>query len=98
MNLKIKPEHKKYIRLVAGIIIVIFGAVFMMVPFIPLGYVFLIAGLMLLTSYIPPLKRLIEKFREKDDKNRVEKVEKKINDGEKIISERIVGEEGKKEK
>jgi hypothetical protein len=83
---------------VAGIIIVIFGAVFMMVPFIPLGYVFLIAGLMLLTSYIPPLKRLIEKFREKDDKNRVEKVEKKINDGEKIISERIVGEEGKKEK
>jgi uncharacterized membrane protein HdeD (DUF308 family) len=98
MNLKIKPEHKKYIRLVAGIIIVIFGAVFMMVPFIPLGYVFLIAGLMLLASYIPPLKRLIEKFREKDDKNRVEKVEKKINDGEKIISERIVGEEGKKEK
>jgi hypothetical protein len=83
---------------VAGIIIVIFGAVFMMVPFIPLGYVFLIAGLMLLASYIPPLKRLIEKFREKDDKNRVEKVEKKINDGEKIISERIVGKEGKKEK
>ena len=43
----IKPEHKKYIRLVAGIVILVFGGVFMLVPFIPLGYIFVFAGLFL---------------------------------------------------
>lgn len=90
MSIKIKPENKKYIRLVAGIIILMLGAVFMLVPFIPLGYVFIIAGLLLLASYIPPLKRLIDKIRKKDDKNRVEKVEKKLDDGEDAVSEKIV--------
>lgn len=90
MSLKILPKNKKYIRLVAGIIILIFGAVFMQVPFIPLGYVFIIAGLLLLSSYIPPLERLIDKIRKKDDKNRVENVEKKLDDGEDAVSEKIV--------
>jgi hypothetical protein len=90
MSFKIKPQHKKYIRLVAGLILLILGSVFMLVPFIPLGYVFLIASLFLLASYFPPLKKLIDKIRSKDDKNRVGKVEEKINDGEEVVSKKIV--------
>lgn len=93
MSIKIKPEHKKYIRLVAGLILLILGAVFILIPFIPLGYAFLIASLFLLASYIPPLNKLIEKIRSKDDKGRVVKVEKKINDGEKLVSKKLVDED-----
>lgn len=93
MSIKIKPEHKKYIRLVAGLILLILGAVFMLIPFIPLGYALLIASLFLLASYIPPLNKLIEKIRSKDDKGRVVKVEKKINDGEKLVSKKLVDED-----
>ncbi len=95
MRLKIKPEHKKYIRLVAGLILLVSGAIFMLIPFIPLGYIFLIASLFLLASYIPPLNRIIDKIRTKDEKDRVGKVEKKIYDGEKIVSENIVDEDEK---
>jgi drug/metabolite transporter (DMT)-like permease len=97
MGFKILKKNKKYIRLVAGIIIGLFGAVFMLVPFIPLGYVFIIASLLLLSTYIPPLKRLIDKIRKKDDKNRVEDVEEKIDEGEEAVSEKIVEGEDKKE-
>lgn len=87
---KIKPEHKKYVRLLAGIIILVLGAVFMVVPFIPLGYAFLFAGLFLLASYIPALNKLLDKIRKKDNKGRVEKVEQKIDEGEKIVDEKMV--------
>ncbi len=90
---KIKTEHKKYVRLVAAIIILAFGAVFMVVPFIPLGYVFLIAGLFLLASYIPPLNKFLDKIRKKDKKGRVEKVEQKIDEGEKKMEEKMVDDE-----
>lgn len=93
MSFRIKPEHRKFIRLVAGLILIVLGAVFMLIPFIPLGYAFLIASLFLLASYIPPLNKLIEKIRSKDDKGRVVKVEKKINEGEKLVSKKLVGEE-----
>ncbi|MFW5773101.1 MAG: hypothetical protein ACOCWD_00320 [Tangfeifania sp.] len=96
MSIKIKPKNKKYIRLVAGIIVLILGAVFMLVPFIPLGYIFIIAGLLLLASYIPPLNKLLNKIRSKDDKNRVGEVEEKLDDGEEVVSQKIV--EGENEK
>lgn len=98
MNLKIKPEHEKYIRLVAGLILLVLGAVFMLIPFIPLGYIFLIASLFLLASYIPALNRIIEKMRRKDKKAKVDKVEKKIQDGEKIVSNKLINEKEKEEK
>jgi hypothetical protein len=98
MSIKIKPKHKKYIRLVVGLILLILGSIFMLVPFIPLGYVFLIASFFLLASYFPPLNNLIEKIRSKDDKDRVGKVEKKINDGEEIISKKIVADDEEKNK
>lgn len=94
MSFKIKPEHKKYIRLVAGLILLILGSLFMFIPFIPLGYIFLVASLFLLATYIPPLNWIIEKIRTKDEKDRVGKVEKKIIDGEKFVDEKLVDEEG----
>lgn len=88
--IKIKPENKKYIRLVVGIIILLLGGVFMLVPFIPLGYVFLFAGLFLLASYIPFLNKIITKLKKKDKKGLVKKVEKKIDEAEKEIDDKFV--------
>lgn len=90
---KIKPKNKKYVRMVAAIIILVFGAVFMLVPFIPLGYIFVFAGLFLLASYIPPLNKVLNKIRKKDKKGRVDKVEEKIDEGEKIVDEKMVKDE-----
>jgi len=95
MRLRIKPKHEKYIRLVAGLILLALGAIFMLIPFIPLGYIFLIASLFLLATYIPPLNRIINKIRTKDENDRVGKVEKKVSEGEKIVSKKIVEEEEK---
>ena len=88
--IKIKPEHTKYIRLATGLIILILGIVFMMFPFIPLGYLFVIAGLFLLAYQIPVLYKLINKIKHKDKKGRVEKVEKKINEKEEKLNQKIV--------
>ena len=93
---KIKPKNKKYIRLVAGIVILVFGAVFMVVPFIPLGYAFLFAGLFLLSTEIPALKKFLNKIKRKDKKGRVEKVEKKIDEGEEYVDEKLVNHEAQK--
>lgn len=87
---KIKPKNKKYIRRVAGIIILVFGAIFMVVPFIPLGYAFLFAGLFLLSTEVPAFRKILDKVKRKDKKGRVEKVERKVDEGEKYIDEKIV--------
>lgn len=89
MSFKIKPQHKKYIRLIMGLILLILGSIFMLIPFIPLGYAFLIASLFLLAYYIPPLHKFINKLRSRDKKDRVKKVEKKINEGEKLVSKKM---------
>ncbi len=93
--ISIKPEHKKYIRLVAGIIILLLGGVFMLIPFIPLGYVLVFAGLFLLSHYVPFLRKLVDKLKKKDQKGRIEKVEKKIDEAEEIIDEKLVEDENK---
>lgn len=87
---KIKPEHKKYLRPVVGIIILILGGVFMIVPFIPLGYIFLFGGLFLLSPYIPIFRKWLDKAKKKDDKNRIAKVEKKVREKEEEWGEKIV--------
>ncbi|MFW6371917.1 MAG: hypothetical protein ACOC10_12005 [Bacteroidota bacterium] len=88
--IKIKPEHKKYLRPVVGAVILLLGAVFMVVPFIPLGYIFLFGGLFLLSTEIPIFKKWLEKAKSKDDKGRVEKVEKKVDKKEDQVSKKIV--------
>ncbi len=64
----------------------ILGGVFMFIPFIPLGYILLIAGLFLLTSEIPVLGKTLDKIKEKDKKNRVDKVTRKIEKTEQKIN------------
>jgi uncharacterized membrane protein YbaN (DUF454 family) len=87
---KIKPEHKKHVRTVVGIIILILGGIFMVVPFIPLGYIFLFGGLFLLSTKVPLFKKWLEKAKSKDKKGRIEKVEKKVDEKEEKWSEKIV--------
>lgn len=64
--------------------------IFILILFIPPGYIYLVASLFLLASYILPLYRVIEKLRTKDEKDRVGKVEKKIVEGEKLVDEKLV--------
>ena len=89
----IKPEHKKYIRLVAGIIILVFGGVFMLIPFIPLGYILIFTGLFLLAYYVPFLRKIVKKLKKKDKKGVVEKVEKNIDKAENKIDKALVDNE-----
>jgi hypothetical protein len=93
---KIKPEHKKYLRPVAGGFILLLGIVFMVVPFIPLGYIFLFGGLFLLSTEIPLFKKWLNKAKSKDKKNRIEKAENIIDKKEEQLSEKIVKSEGER--
>lgn len=86
---RIKPKHIKYIRLVVGFIVFILGAIFMFFPFIPLGYLFLAAGLFLMAYEIPFLKKFIDKLKRRDKKDRIEKVEEKVEEAENIVSQKI---------
>jgi uncharacterized membrane protein YbaN (DUF454 family) len=95
-SFKIKPEHKKYLRPVAGGIILLLGVVFMVVPFIPLGYIFLFGGLFLLSTEIPIFKKWLNKAKSKDKKNRIEDVEKTVDKKEEQVSKKIVKQEGKR--
>ncbi|MFW5656927.1 MAG: hypothetical protein ACOC2F_09025 [Bacteroidota bacterium] len=90
MNYKLKPEYKKYVRIGISVILLILGAVFMLLPFIPLGYLFIIAGIFLLVPYVSFFKRWLDYFKKKDKKNRVERVEDKVNQTEDSIDNRIV--------
>lgn len=86
---KLKPKHIKYIRPVVGFIVFILGAIFMFFPFIPLGYLFLAAGLFLMAYEIPFLRKLIDKLKRRDKKDRIEKVEEKVEKAENIVSQKI---------
>ncbi len=79
---QIYPKYKKYIRPVTGVFFLIAGSVFMLIPFIPLGYILIFGGLFLLAAQIPFLRKLIRKIKQKDNKGRVEKVERGVDDTE----------------
>ena len=87
---KIKPEHIKHVRTVVGIIILILGGIFMFVPFIPLGYVFLFGGLFLLSTKVPIFKKWLDKAKSIDKKGKIEKVEKMVDEKEEQLTEKIV--------
>jgi len=93
MMFKIKSKHRKYIRIGLGVILLILGGVFTLIPFIPLGYIFLVGGLFLLAYEIPALKKVLNKIKARDHKGRVEKVEQKMRDGEKVIEDKLVANE-----
>lgn len=68
----------KYARLVYGTIILIIGAVVMLFPVIPLGYVGVFVGSYLLHHKIPILRRVMDWLRKKDDKGRLQRFEEKV--------------------
>jgi len=90
-------KQKKYFRLIAGIIILVLGIVFMLFPFIPLGYLFVIAGVLLLAYEIPFLQKPLNKIKRKDKKGRVQKVEEKINKSEEVLENMVIEPEKKDE-
>jgi|SRR5690554_6211803 len=87
---KIKPQHKKYLRPVAGFVILLLGIVFMVVPFIPLGYIFVFGGLFLLSTKIPLFQKWLDKAKSHDKKNKIDKVEDSVDKAEEKISRKIV--------
>ena len=82
----LNPKVKKYIRPVIAILTLILGGVFMLIPFIPLGYVLIFVGLFLLTPYSPKLKKWIQKLKKNDDKHVIEDAEKKVEESEEKIN------------
>jgi uncharacterized membrane protein YbaN (DUF454 family) len=50
---------KAILRIVTGIALVLIGIAGLLLPVMP-GFVFLIPGLLILSDYFPPLKRLTE--------------------------------------
>jgi len=71
---------KKNIRFIAGIIVLVLGGVFMVVPFIPLGYIFLFVGAFLLAPKVPFLRRFMKWLKKKDKSGKLEKAEDKVDD------------------
>ena len=69
----------KYARLVYGIIILIIGAVSMLLPMIPLGYIGLFVGAYLLHHRIPMLERLMDWLREQDKQGRLQRFEDRVD-------------------
>ena len=75
---RIKKFFKKNLRYIVGGLVLLFGAVFMFIPFIPLGYILLAAGAFLLAPTVPFLRKVLKYIEKKDKKNRVKKLEDKI--------------------
>jgi hypothetical protein len=61
----------------------------MFLPFLPIGYVFTIGGIMLLAPYIPFLKRFLSYLEKKDKKGRVKKVIDKTSEVEENVEEKV---------
>lgn len=75
-----QSPHKKnvarIIRLVVGIVMLLVGLSLMIIPFIPLGFVFFFFGLVLVSPLIPQLKKQINWLKKKDKRNIINKTEK----------------------
>jgi len=84
-----KAKIKANMRYLIGGLALLFGAIFMFVPFIPLGYVCLGIGAFLLSPAIPALKRLINFVEKKDPSEKIRKMEEKTDE---FIRNKIEGE------
>ncbi|ALO16911.1 hypothetical protein L21SP5_03298 [Salinivirga cyanobacteriivorans] len=88
--LKIPSKYRKYIRPFLGIFILLLGLVFMFVPFIPLGYIFLAAALIILSYELPPVRRLLNRLKRNGNGDEIEKIEAEVDEVEDEISKKIV--------
>jgi hypothetical protein len=53
-------------RITGGVVLVIVGIIGLILPIMP-GWIFLIPGLVMLSDYFPPIKRLVEWAKKKAD-------------------------------
>ena len=88
-----KSKLRKLITLIGGLIFLGLGVLFMFIPFIPLGYIFLVVALFLLSYNLPFMRNLINKLRKKDKGNNIEKIEEHVEITEKKIEDIITKEE-----
>ncbi len=70
----------KHSRTIYGAISLVLGFAFFVVPMLPIGYIFLFAGSLLLAPKIPLFRKFMTWLKKKDKKGRLEKVEKKVDD------------------
>lgn len=82
----LNPKVKKYIRPVIAGLALILGGVFMLIPFIPLGYILVFVGLFLLTPYFPNVKKWLRKLKDNHDNGVIEDAEEKIEESEERLS------------
>lgn len=71
---------RKNLRLIIGIIVLVAGGVFMIIPFIPLGYILLFIGAFLLAPKVPFLRKFMNWLKKKDKSGKLEKAEDKVDD------------------
>lgn len=55
---------RKVLRITLGVVLVIVGIIGWLLPIVP-GWPALIPGLVILSDYIPPLKRVLDKVKER---------------------------------
>lgn len=69
----------KYSRIIYGVLFLLLGGVFALLPMIPLGYIFIFASFLLLAKKIPLLNKWIRWLKLKDKSGKLKKVERKLN-------------------
>jgi hypothetical protein len=89
MPFKLTPKQASYIRPVLGSIVLIIGLVSMVLPFLPLGYIFTLGGIFILSPYIPYLKKLISYLEKRDKKGRVKKANQKFSEIEEMAEQKF---------
>lgn len=70
---------RKYIRPLIGVLLFFFGLVFMFIPMIPLGYLLLAAGAVVLAPFAPPVQHFLDWWERKDSSGRVGRVRQRVD-------------------
>jgi hypothetical protein len=86
-----------YIRWTAGLILLVLGIAFLFIPFIPLGYIMLLASIVVVGPQLPYYDKAIDWLAKKDKSNKVRILERKLRMLENKMENRIISWfEGKK--
>ncbi len=93
MSIILTPKQISYLRPIVGTVVLIIGLVSMLLPFLPLGYIFTLGGLLILSSRIPVLRRFLRRLEKKDKKGRVKKVNEKVSETEERVERKVSTEE-----
>jgi uncharacterized membrane protein len=85
-----KSKLRKLITLIGGLIFLGMGMLFMFIPFIPLGYIFLVVALFLLSYNLPFMRNFIKSLRKKDKGNYIDKIEHQVDKTERKVERFII--------